>query len=212
VTAEKPGLVIHKPEKIFLGLLLGGIAPIFCFLSGWWGAYFFASESQIPFFMLAGLGLGILIDLLFLGKWIKAAYHIPPVLLVAIYLFYSVGIFGFFMGIPVFNTVLGLLAGFYIGRRLVNAKINSEEKERVIYWTGLFTAFILAMACLASLFLAASESTLAANINGMLRDMIGLKTTFDNQTLLILSALAGVGIVVAEFYLTRAAVKKALLL
>ena len=102
MTAEKPGLTIHKPEKIFLGLVLGAIAPIFCFLSGWWGAYLFAPENQIPIFMLAGLGLGIAIDLLFLGQWVRLAYQVPPIILIAIYLFYSIGIFGFCMGVEFF--------------------------------------------------------------------------------------------------------------
>ena len=177
---KKPKLAINKLENIFLALVFGGIAPIFCFLAGWWGAYLLAPESQIPIFMLAGLGLGIIIDLLFLGKWIKLAYRIHHIILIAIYLFYSVGIFGFFMGVPVFNMVMGPLAGFYTGRRLGQEKVNSEEKERAIHWIGLFTAFVLAVACLAALVLVATESTLAANINGMLKDMLGLKTTFDN--------------------------------
>jgi hypothetical protein len=205
----KPGSAIDTLEKLFLTLVIGGIAPIFCFLSGWWGAYLFAPESQIPIFMLAGLGLGILIDLLFLGGWIKLAYRIHPLILMAIYLFYSVGMFGFFMGVPVFNIIMGPLAGFYIGRRLGIEKGGSVEKERIIHWTCLFTSFVLGVACLAALILAASESTLSANINGMLKDILGLKTTFDNRTLLILSALAGVGIVVAEYYFTRATAKKA---
>ena len=140
----KPGSAIDTLEKLFLTLVIGGIAPISCFLSGWWGAYFFAPENQIPVFMLAGLGMGIIIDLLFLGKWVKLAYRIHPFILIAVYLFYSVGIFGFFMGVPVFNMVMGPLAGFYIGRRLGFEKSDSEEKERVINWTGLFTAFVLA--------------------------------------------------------------------
>ena len=89
-------------------------------------------------------------------------------------------------------------------------KINPEKIERLVHWTGLFASFILAVACLAALVLAANESTLAANINGMLGDMIGLKTAFNNQALLILSALAGVGIVIAEYGLTRATAEKAL--
>jgi hypothetical protein len=207
VQAVKSTSTIGTLEKIFLSLILGGIAPIVFLLSGWWGAFFLAPESQIPFFALAGLGLGISIDFLFLGKWIMAAYQIPLIFLIAIYLFYSVGMFGFFMGVPVFNLVMGPVAGIYIGRRLGFEKVAKEEKERITHWTGLFTALVLAVACLAALFLAGSESTLAANINGMLRDMLGLKTAFDNQTLLILSAFSGIGIVVAEYYLTRTAAK-----
>ena len=208
MTGKKSGSAINKLEIVFLALVFGGLSPIFCFLAGWWGAYFFAPENQIPVFMLAGLELGIIIDLLFLGKWIRAAYRISPLILITIYLFYSVGIFGFFMGVPVFNIIMGPLAGFYIGRRLGIEKGSSEEKERIIHWAGLFTAFILAVACLAALVLAASESTLAANVNGMFHDMFGLNLSFDNQTLLILSSLAGVGMIVAEYYLTRAAAKK----
>jgi len=207
VTAEKRGLTIHKLEKIFLGFILGAIAPIFCFLSGWWGAYLFAPENQIPIFMLAGLGLGIVIDLLFLSKWVRLAYHIPPIILIAIYLFYSIGIFGFCMGVPVFNIGMGLLAGFYIGRRLGLESMASQEKQRIIHWTGLLASFVLAVACLAALALAAGETSLAANINGMFHDLIGLNTSFDNQTILILASLAGVGMVVGEYYLTGVAAK-----
>jgi hypothetical protein len=209
LSGKKSGSAINKLENIFLALVFGGIAPIFCFLTGWWGAYFFTPENQIPIFMLAGLGLGIVIDLLFLGKWIRSAYDIHPMLLLAIYLSYSVGIFGFFMGVPFFNIVMGPLAGFYIGRRLGQEKTNPEKTERIIHWTGLFASFVLAVACLAALLLAASEFTLAANINGMLHDLLGLNTSFDNQIILILSALAGAGIVIAEYYLTQAAAKKA---
>jgi len=65
------------------------------------------------------------------------------------------------------------------------------------------------VACLATLVLATSEITLAGNINGMIRDMLGLKITFDNQTILLLSAFAGIGIVIVEYALTLVSAKKA---
>ena len=160
--------------------------------------------------MLLGLGVGIIIDLLFLGKWVYAAFQIHPMILIAIYLFYSVGIYGFFMGVPVFNIIMGPLAGFYIGRRLKREKADPEGTKRVIHRTGLLASFVLAVACTASLFLAASEVTLAGNINGMLRDMLGLNFTFNYQTILALSVFAGIGIVVMEYFLTRVVAKKAL--
>ncbi len=206
--STKIGPAKNKLEKILLALLLGAIAPIFFFIAGWWGAYLLAPESQIPFFMLAGLGMGFVIDLLFLGKWVNAAYQIHPILLIAVYLFYSVGIFGFFMGVPVFNSIMGPLAGFYVGRRLKQEKANPEETDRMIHRTGLFASFVLAVACTVSFILAASEITLAANINGMLHDMLGLNIALDNQPILTLSALAGIGIVASEYVLTQAAAKK----
>jgi hypothetical protein len=195
-------------EKILLFVILGGIAPIGLFLGGWWGAYLLGPEDLIPLFMLFGLGLGLLVDLLFLRGWIESAYHLHPIVLAAIYLFYSVGTFGFFMGVPVFNILWGPLAGFYTGRRL---KLhNSDQSKTIIHRVSLFTTFVLAVACLAALFLAASETTLAVNINGMLADMLGLKTSFNNQTILLLSVIAGTGIVVLEYFLTRAAARFAL--
>jgi hypothetical protein len=201
-----------KFERIIFTFLIGAIAPISLLLTGWWGAYLLAPESQIPIFMLAGMGVGIVIDLLFLGKWVNVAYQLNPIFLIAIYLFYSVGIFGFFMGVPVFNSIMGPLAGFYVGRRLKQEKADPKETKRMIHRTGLFASFVLAVACTASFILAASEITLAANINGMLRDMFGLNIALDNQTILTLSAFAGIGIVVAEYALTLVSAKKALLL
>jgi hypothetical protein len=210
--STKTGLVKNKHEKILPALLLGAIVPISFFIAGWWGAYLLASESQIPFFMLAGLGMGFVIDLLFLGKWVNMAYQIHPIILIAIYLFYSVGIFGFFMGVPVFNSIMGPLAGFYVGRRLKQEKADPKATNKMIHRTGLFASFVLAVACTASFIMAASEITLAANINGMLRDMLGLNIALDNLTILLLSAFAGIGIVAAEYVLTQAAAKKAVIL
>jgi hypothetical protein len=195
-------------EKILLSVVLGGVSPIGFLLFGWWGTYLLGPEDSIPFFAFFGLGLGLLVDLRFLRRWIESAYRFHPIVLVAIYLFYSVGMFGFFMGVPVFNTIWGPLAGFYTGRRV---KLQySNPGKTIIHRVSLFTAFVLAVACLASLLLAASETTLAANINGMLVDMLGLKISFNNQTILLLSLIAGTVLVILEYYLTRAAARFAL--
>ena len=156
--------------------------------------------------------MGIVIDLLFLSKWVNVSYQLNPIFLIAIYLFYSVGIFGFFMGVPVFNSIMGPLAGFYVGRRLKQEKADPKATNRMIHRTGLFTSFVLAVASTASFILAANEITLAGNINGMLRDMLGLKIALNNQMILMFSAFAGIGIVAAEYVLTQAAAKKAVLL
>jgi hypothetical protein len=195
-------------EKILLVFIFGGVALIGFFLSGWWGTYLWGPEELIPFFTLFGFGLGLLIDLLFLRRWIEMAYRFHPITLTAIYLFYSIGMFGFFMGVPAFNTILGSLAGFYTGRRLRIS--NSTNRKTVIHQVSLFTAFVLAVVCLAALLLAVTETTLAANINGMLADMLGLKISFNNQTILLLSIVAGTGMVILEYYLTRAAARFAL--
>ncbi len=188
-------------EKVFLLLVFGGVAPIGFFLCGWWGAYLYAPEKLIPFFALGCLTLGLLLDVLFLRRWLQIAYRFHPVILVAIFLFYSVGTFGFFMGAPLFNALLGPWAGFYTGRRI--KATNPSDRKAIIHRVSLFTAFVLAVACLAALFLAAHEPTLAANIHGMLNDMLGLKILLDNQSILIFSTLVGISLVTLEYFLTR---------
>lgn len=203
----KPGKAIQfgRFEKLFLLLAFGGVAPIGFLLCGWWGAYPYIPESLIPFFALGGLAFGLLLDGLFLRRWLQMAYRFHPIILVAIYLFYSVGMFGFFMGVPVFNTILGPLAGYYTSRRIRNT--NPPDRKAIIHRVSLFTAFVLALFCLAALILAAHEPTLSANIHGMLNDMLGLKISLDNQSILILSTLIGIGLVIFEYFLTKISVR-----
>jgi len=199
--------VFAHVEILFLVALIGAVFPILLFLTGWWGAYFFAPEKEIVYYMLSGLILGLLLDILFLRKWVKFAYQIHPMILVFIYLFYSVGIFGFLMGFPVFNLFMGPLAGFYIGRRLFHAGLNIEQAKKIFALVNLFTTFILAMACLAALILAASETTLAGNINGMFAGMFNLHTKLSNQSIIGFSIFAGIVLVVMEYLATGAAAK-----
>jgi hypothetical protein len=190
-------------ECTLLYLTLGAIAPLAFFLCAWWGSFLFGAVEHIPFFMLSGLGFGLLVDIFFLSRWVAAAYSFHPFILSAIYLFYSIGLFGFFMGVPAFIILLGPLAGLYIGRRLQLSKANGSDL--IIRRTSIFTSAVSAVACLASLVLAAMEKTLAANINGMLADMLGLHLALNNRSILIFSVIAGVGLVVLEYFLTRLA-------
>ena len=193
-------------EKVFLLLVFGGVAPIGFLLCGWWGAYLYAPESLISCFALGGLAFGLLLDGFFLRRWLQMAYRFHPIILVAIYLFYSVGMFGFFMGVPVIYMILGPLAGFYTGMRI--RIINPPYRKAIIHRVSLFTAFVLAVACLAAILLASGEPTLSANIHGLVLDMTGLNINLDNRTILVFSSIAGIGLVIAEYYLTRLVIKK----
>ena len=188
-----------KVEILFLGATFGGIFPILCFLIGWWGSIFILPEASIRYATLAGLLVGIVIDILFLKKWILNAYRMDLKWLAVLYLFYSVGLFGFFMGVPVFNLLLGLFAGFYMGLRAADAGKSREEAEVNFNKTGFFTSFILAVACTAALWLASTDSSTAANINGML----ALRQPLTKQGIMTVSVVGGVVMVVLEFFITR---------
>ncbi len=188
-----------KVEILFLGATFGGVFPILCFVASWWGSLSILPEGSIKYAALGGLLVGILIDILFLKKWIVNAYRMDLKWLAVIYLFYSIGLFGFFMGVPVFNLLLGLFAGFYMGLRAADAGKPHEEAEITFKKTGFFTSFVLAVACVAALWLAGTDSSTAANINGML----ALRQPLTPQGILIVSAVGGVVLVVLEFFITR---------
>ena len=190
-------------EKLFLSVVAGLVFPILLGLAGWWGSLPFVPESSIVYFALGGFLLGVLVDVVFLGSWVRKALSLPLIWPVLVYLFYSVGMFGFFMGVPAFNVMMGPLGGYYVGMRLRAANTQKDEVERIARQTGFFTTFILAIACAASLVIAALDPSLEANINGM----FALANPISRTAILALSAAAGMGLVVLEYFITRAAVK-----
>ena len=72
---------------------------------------------------------------------------------------------------------------------------------------SIFTSLFMALACAGALVLAASEATLANQINSMLKDLLEWNAGFDKQTILWFSLAAGSALTVGEYFLTRAAAK-----
>lgn len=194
-----------KVETILLGAIFGGVFPILCFLIGWWGSIPFVTESTIKYYALGGLLVGIVIDILYLGRWLVNAYRLNLVWMAVIYLFYSIGLYGFFMGVPVFNFLMGLFAGYYMGLRTLEEQRAPAEAEQIFKRTGLFASSIMAIACCASIWLAATDATTVANINGM----FALQQPLSQSNILLLSAVGGIVLVVLEFFITRAMARRA---
>ena len=190
-------------ERLFLSVVIGFVFPILLGLAGWWGSIPFVPEKSILYFALGGFMLGVLLDIVFLRYWTRNALRIPLLWPALVYLFYSVGMFGFFMGVPAFNVVMGPVGGYYLGMRLRANGAQIDEVEREAKRTGLFTAFVLAVACASALVLASLDSSLEANISGM----FALANPISKTILLTLSAVAGIGLVVLEYAITRATIK-----
>jgi len=156
-------------EKIVTGILLGAVAPILCMLIGWWGTFSFLPDRLT--FLAAGMGLlaGVLVDVVFLQKWVAGFYSMSLQAWMAVYLFYSTGMFGFFMGVPVFNLALAVPAGFFMGSRLARRNACQDEVRRMKRSTCVFTTGVLAVVCAASAAVALFDPYTAANLQGMLR-------------------------------------------
>jgi len=150
---------------IFVGLtfpILFGILAI----AAWFD--FDQAEGRVLFYLVAGILIGIMVDIRYLGKWIKQLYTLPVWFAGWIYLVYNILAFGFFMGVPVFNLLLGPIAGYYSAKRLLHKKISPEFHSRAIKQVSLFTGFIMVMICLSSAYIALKDATTGNNIQGML--------------------------------------------
>ena len=156
-------------ERFFFGIILGAVFPLIGFLAGWWSTSQLWSNAWVLAAALGGLVCGIIVDVIFLKRWVARAFEMDLKLWMAIFFFYSICVFGFFMGVPVVNVALSVPAGLIIGRKLAYQKRSSEAEKRLSFYTNLFTTGVMAFICASSAFLALRDPTTAANLEGMLR-------------------------------------------
>ena len=155
-------------ERIILGLILAPLLPIAGLLGSWWAAYALLAEQWIPYCAIAGLALGVLADIFILRKLIGRAYKLGAIFWTAVFLFYSVGIFGFFMGVPVFNVILAIPVGFVVGGGLARETVDGVRLRRACQRTCILTTSILSIVCAASALIALASPSTANDLRGML--------------------------------------------
>jgi hypothetical protein len=160
---------MSKFEKLFFGLILGAIFPLIGFLAGWWSTSQYLSNVWVFAIALIGLALGLVVDAFFLKKWLAKALDMALVIWMAVFFFYAICVFGFFMGVPVVNVALALPAGWVIGRKLAHQTVDIEAEKCLSLRTNLYTTGVMAFICVSSAFLALRDPTTAANLEGMLR-------------------------------------------
>jgi len=134
-------------DKYFFGTIFGLAFPFILsliFVVVWF--YLDKSEYHFGYYFAAGLLIGIIIGSFFLKGWIKNLYILPSSLILIIYILYNIGVYGFFMGFPVFNSLLGLIAGYYYGKRICYNNIVGpglfKLKSEVLMISGLIMALI----------------------------------------------------------------------
>jgi len=181
---------LRRIEHAVIGVALGAVPVTSGFLAGWWLSVPLVPEARIYQFALAGLVLGVLADVLFLRGWVQRTYSLKPWVWKAAYVFYSVGMLGFFMGVPVFNVALALPAGVFVARWLVHCGADSARVRRTARETALFTTSVLGLVCLASASIALASPSTAADLQGMLR------LPFRVTRAMILGLIAGGGLLI----------------
>ncbi len=193
-------------DRVFGSVIPGFITPVITLWVFWWGSYLLgADEPGIRFWSIAGIITGIAVAAILIKKLVSVFYLLPTPVLIALYLTYTAGIFGFFMGVPVFNIVPGVLAGVYMGRKAALAGRSEETFAAELRQTNLFAAAVLLLLCSFSAFIALADPHTAANLEGMFG--LGFSVTPTHVWLLIVSG--GASLLLVQYGLICLAGRKA---
>ncbi len=187
-------------EKRISGLIIGSIFPLslgLLLVTIWF--LFDKSENRPLLYLAFGLLIGLLIDLKFLKGWINRRFNLPIWIIISIYLVYNVFVYGFFMGLPVFNAFLGLLAGYYFGNRICFNKVESEKRSKLINQVSIFAGLIMTFVCISSGFLAIYDNGAA----GMIQNVLGLSFEVTRSMLWGIVLIGGFTLILANILLTR---------
>ena len=141
---------MSKVEGIIVGVFLAGMCPLLTFVACWWTAVFALwyipgiSIHVVIAAAISGLGVGIVLDLLLLRKWIGRFYTASLWFLAAVYGALCVVAVASFMGLPIGTFALGLLAGVYAGRREHHALSEGAAVRRGLRRAALFAGLMTA--------------------------------------------------------------------
>lgn len=192
-------------DKIICGLIIGGTFPLlFGLLSVITWFYLDKSENRLVIYLTIGLIIGLIIDLKFLKSWILHRFDLPLWCIAGIYIFYNICVYGFFMGFPVFNVLLGLIAGYYFGNRICFNKIQPEMRSKLINQVSLFTGLIMTLICLSSGVIGFTDEFIGENIRGML----GLNFEITKTMVFTIIFVGGFGLIISQYFITRLTIIK----
>ncbi len=177
-------------ERFLFGIILAPLAPLAGLMAAWWGSYSLLPQAWIPVGTLAGLFAGIAADLFLLKGLVHRTRQLKPIFWAAVFLFYSVGVFGFFMGVPVFNALLAVPAGFVAAAFLVEKSPAPAQLERAARKTAWLTTGMLFLICVASATFALLSSSTPSDLKGML----GLPFEVTQAMVIGLIGVGGVGL------------------
>ena len=111
----------------------------------------------------------------------------------------------FFMGVPVFNVVLALPAGFFLGGWLVHGGAESTRMRTVARQAATFTTSVLTLLCFASATIALVNPSTGSDLEGM------FSLSFQITPVMIICIILGGGIslLCLQWWLTLKSVERA---
>ena len=145
---------VSRTESIIVGSVLGLACPLLTFVLFWWTtAVLHMCLPQVPVQVvvaaaLTGLGLGIVLDIVYLKRWIKVFYSANIWILVAVYVGLCAVAVAFCMGLPAGTLLLGTGTGAYIGRRQYHSQADIASGTATLRKTAFFAASVTTTAAL----------------------------------------------------------------
>ena len=158
-----------KSDKIISAIILGLLAPVILMLLFWWGSIPLIQDNDalIMYLALGGLAAGVILDFTLLRGFVFKLFKLPLNALTALEIFYSIMVYGFFMGFPVFNSLVGIFGSYITARGGVVQQKSREEILKSTRYMNRTSAGILLFLCICSAVLALRESTICLQIKGM---------------------------------------------
>ncbi|WP_320051539.1 hypothetical protein [uncultured Acetobacteroides sp.] len=191
--------------KVLFGAAIG-VTPILLFgllFVGFWH-YTDPTGSSILVYLIAGIVAGLAVDGILLQKYSKRIYEMPIWILIVAYLLLNIGVFGLFMGFPVFNLFCGLLAGIYYGKRIALKKIYTSIRSKSIRQLSWLTTSFMLLICCSSAIIAMSDPYIRGNVKGVM----GLDAEPSQAMIWALILVGGSCLVVTQYFVTRLSAAK----
>jgi hypothetical protein len=188
--------ISNKLSTALFNLFLGGFFPLLFFLLAWFGSVGRVAENRIFIIALAGLIWGVLLNYLVLKRILAHLYSLPLWVMVIVYLFYSICVYGFFMGFPLFNLLLGIPAGLYMSQRVKEE--STDRKKKTNNLTSFYTSFIMLFLCFMTAFLVLREKTFRSE----LKSMLNLTFVVTRPLLLGLIIIGSIVLIICQYFLT----------
>ncbi len=163
---------MEKQEYYIIAICLATLPPLILAVLIWWAVasvhiynIVIIPERSIAIAAIAGLAIGILLDILFLKKWTTKFYEMNKALSILIYLFCSLMAVAFFMGVPVGNLSLGFLVGLYIGRKQHHLRSDQASFASASKNVSIFSASVTSIEALPIGLLVLQEASIIDMIN-----------------------------------------------
>lgn len=189
---------MSKIVKLLFNLIILFTLPIALFLLFWWSSLLFTTDNKmIAIAALTGLIAGFLLDYLIQKERKYQLYLLPKWILITIYSLYSIYIFGFFMGVPIFNLIPGILAGYYWRQRILLQRTSPYIYKKSIKEVALFTAVWMSVISVVAIYLGLTDEYTISNLKGM------LNISLSKLQLTIFAVMGGIFLTLFQYWITQ---------